>query len=72
MNDLLDVPDLEFRIATTATVRAQLEAARMIGDRADVTNLQDERRLRALVEELITLRGLQIDGLLPAQSRKQA
>jgi len=69
MNDLLDVLDLDIRIATTAAVRTQLEAGRMREGRKDVVDLQDERRLRALVDELITLRARQIDGLSPAQSR---
>jgi hypothetical protein len=70
MDHLIEVLDLEIRIATTAAVRAQLEAERMREDRVEVTCLGDERRLRALVDELITLRARQLDGFLPTQTRR--
>lgn len=70
MNDVLGTLDLEIRIATTAAIRTQLEAARMRDDRASVTDIQDERRIRALVDELIALRARQIDEILPAQSSR--
>jgi hypothetical protein len=72
MDNILDTLDLEIRIATTTAVRAQLEAAMLRSDRAGITYLNEERRLRALVDELIALRARQIDEMWPDQARRQA
>lgn len=72
MDNILDTLDLEIRIATTVAIRAQLEASMMREDRSGITYLDDERRIRALVDELISLRARQIDEMWHDQSRRRA
>lgn len=72
MDNILDTLDLEIRIATTVAIRAQLEASMMREDRSGITYLDDERRIRALVDELISLRARQIDEMWTDQSRRRA
>lgn len=72
MDNILDTLDLEIRIATTVAIRAQLEASMMREDRSGITYLDDERRIRALVDELISLRARQIDEMWPNQARRKA
>ena len=72
MDSILDKLDVAIRLATITAVRDQLQAEMLSNNRAGVTLLDGERRMRALVEILIELRALQADALLPDEIRRRA
>jgi hypothetical protein len=63
MNDLLEAMEIEVRIAAVDSVLMHQDLAAQ-RDVSEVVQLREERTVRALIDELIALRGRQIDMTL--------
>jgi hypothetical protein len=71
MNDLLEAMEIEVRIAAVDSVLMHQDLA-MQRDSSEVVQLREERMMRALVDELIDLRGRQIDMTLSGDALRRA
>jgi hypothetical protein len=71
MIDHLEAMDVEIRIAAVESVWRHLQVA-MQRDTSDIVHLHEERMMRSLVDQLITLRAHQIDMRLSASARLSA
>jgi len=71
MNDLLDAMEIEVRIAAVDSVLMHQDLA-VQRDVSEVVQLREEGTIRALIDELIALRGRQIDMTLRGDALRRA